>query len=160
MQPDAPLLNDASATPAADVPPGFTPYENRSSYFNSIGPLYIRRTESGGVVMAVRVAEKHLNLGGVTHGGMLLTLADGAMSANLAFARVPRQRNVTVSLSSEFLSGASVGEWLETHVNLRRIGGKLAFADCDLMVGERCILHASAVFSVVGKPSVDARSDG
>ena len=152
-------MNTVSNT-AGDVPPGFTPYELRSPYFNSIGPLYMRPAASGGIILALRVAEKHLNLGGVTHGGMLLTLADGAMSANLAAARVPRQRNVTVSLSSEFMDGARPGDWLEAHVTLRKVGGRLAFADCDLMVGERCVLHANAVFSVSSRPSMRGDSDG
>lgn len=151
---------DRPSQPDTGVPPGFRPYERHSPYFSALGPLYIREDESGGLIMALRVEGKHLNMGGVAHGGMLLTFADGAMSANLALARVPRQRSVTVSLSSEFLASTRAGDWLEAHVMLRKIGGKLAFGDCELRVGERRILHASAVFSTVGEPSSDAHSDG
>ncbi len=159
MQADVPT-NTASLSPSDPVPAGFTPYELRSPYFNSIGPIFVRPAQDGGMILGLRVAGKHLNLGGVTHGGMLLTLADGAMSASLAAARVPRQRNVTVSLSSEFLDGARPGDWLEAHVSLRKVGGRLAFVDCDLMVGERCVLHASAVFSVSSRPNQQGDSDG
>nr|MBF0684599.1 PaaI family thioesterase [Pseudomonas sp.] len=143
-----------------DIPAGFELYEHRGPYFSALGPIYIRHLDSGAVILAVRVAEKHLNLGGVTHGGMLLTLADGAMSANLVAARTPRMRNVTVSMSSEFMASARPGDWLEAHVTLPKVGGKLAFADCRLMVGECCILHASGVFSVVPAPTGQNRSDG
>lgn len=159
MQTDATIASRHDAMPD-DIPAGFEPYEHRGPYFNAIGPIYVRRLESGALILAVRVAEKHLNLGGVTHGGMLLTLADGAMSANLVHARVPRARNVTVSLSSEFMQGAREGDWLEAHVTLPKVGGKLAFADCRLMVGEQCILHANGVFSVVAAPTGQNRSDG
>lgn len=42
---------------------------------------------------------------------------------------------------------AHPGDWVEAHVDVQRIGSRLAFANCYLMVGERRILRASGVFA-------------
>jgi acyl-coenzyme A thioesterase PaaI-like protein len=88
----------------------------------------------------------------MTHGGMLTTLADGALGINLALARGKRGAQVTVSLTADFLSGARVGDWLEAHVVVTRMGQRLAYANCDLKVGARHVLRSSAVFAFVDRP--------
>lgn len=153
--PTAPAPADAGApgsTGPADVPEGFKPLDAGGPYLRAMGPLYARRAANGTAVIAVRVAPGHLNVQGVTHGGMLTTLADGALGINVAIARGRRGGHVTVSLNADFLSGAREGEWLEAHVSITRMGKRLCYANCDLRVGERHVLRASAVFAFVERP--------
>jgi uncharacterized protein (TIGR00369 family) len=134
------------------VPGGFTRTQRGGAYFNQLGPVYSRADERGGIVLALRVAPRHANLRGIGHGGMLATLADGALGANVSIARGRRGGQVTVSLSADFLSAAHQGDWLEAHVEVRRVGAKLAFADCILKVGERQVLRSSGVFALLETP--------
>lgn len=141
---------------SADVPAGFERISHGGPYFAALGPVYGKPAAdgSGTVVVALRVEDKHTNVLGVTHGGMLATLADCALGMNVVLSRKPQQSMVTVSLTSDFLSSAKPGEWLEAHVTVRRQGARLAFAECLLKVAERVILRASGVFSLTGRSPV------
>lgn len=143
----------------APVPHGFKTIHHGGPYFAALGPVYGKPAEdgSGTQVVAVRVQHKHTNVLGVTHGGMLATLADCALGMNVVLQRDPPQSMVTVSLTSDFLSSAKPGEWLEAHVTIRRQGARLAFAECLLQVEDRVILRASGVFSVTGREPVKPR---
>ena len=138
-----------------DIPAGFEPFAATGPFFSVLGPMYRRTLEDGRSVLGLHVAPTHANNLGVAHGGMLATLADSTLGINLS--RHPRYNRalVTVSLNTDFLSSARLGEWLEARVELRRLGSRLAFADCFIEAGERLVLRASGVFAVAekGKPS-------
>jgi len=138
---------------------GFLPVESTGPFMATLGPLYYRPVE-GGVIIALRVAEKHLNRRGIAHGGMLVTLADSAMGMNLARAREPRLWTVTTSLSTEFVDAARRGDWVEAHVDILKLGRRLAYANCYLIVGAKRILRASGVFAVVRPARPDESSEG
>jgi uncharacterized protein (TIGR00369 family) len=139
----------AAAAPVEPPPDGFVPLEFGGPYFRALGAVHGRRQPDGGLVVALRVAEGHLNIQGFAHGGMLTTLADGALGLNIAIARGRRGAQVTASLSADFLSSARRGDWLEAHVTITRMGRRMAYASCDLRAGSRHVLRASAVFAFV-----------
>ena len=137
------------------VPEGYTPLIPGGPYLASSGPLYQRPAPDGGVVIALRVAEKHTNMRGIAHGGMLVTLADSALGRNLHLTRKPSEPMVSVNLSTDFLGAVKVGDWLEAHVEIRKQGARLSFAECQLRVGDRVVLRCSGVFAVVGPTVVN-----
>lgn len=147
----------SSPSPVAEpdepgIPEGFQRLQLPSPYMNLVGPFYVRRREAEPAVVAIRVARQHLNIQGVVHGGMLATLADSALGMNISLARGRRGGQVTVSMTADFLSGVREGDWLEAHVQITRVGQRLAYASCDLKVGERHVLRSSAVFAFVERP--------
>ena len=135
-----------------EVPAGFAPLHVGGAYFQQLGPVHSRRSDGGGVIIALRVSERHLNIQGITHGGMLVTLADGALGINIAMARERKSAQVTVSLTADFLSGGRLGDWLEAHTTITRMGQRMAYASCDLKVGTRHVLRSSGVFAFVERP--------
>ena len=158
------MTSDSSSNGAPDAPDdppeGFLPMSGGSGFSNHLAPIYLRAVAGSGVVLGVRIGPRHLNLRGIAHGGMLATLADIALGMNIGRARRPSQPIVTVNLNCDYLDAARVGDWLEAHVTVRKQGRRLAFGECLLKVGERVVLRASAVFSVVGEPHPRAESDG
>lgn len=134
------------------VPEGFTRLVVGGPYFRQLGPMYSRPAGGSGIVLGMRVIEPHLNTQSVCHGGMLATVADGALGIAVALAVERRKAYVTVSLTADFLSSAKLGDWLEAHVQLTRQGKRLVYASCDLRVGDRHVLRSSAVFSLVDRP--------
>ncbi|MEN3367648.1 MAG: hypothetical protein V7606_4922 [Burkholderiales bacterium] len=116
-----------------------------------IGPFYHKRTEDGRHLVGVRIDERHTNIKGMAHGGLLATLADSALGVAIAMENEDQKPMVTVNLSTDFVEAAWPGDWVEARVDLQRVGGRLAFANCFLMVGERRILRASGVFAAAGK---------
>lgn len=147
-------MPDPSAS--ATVPDGFTLYARPvPSWGETLGPTYLKPHGPHNRIVGLHVAARHLNIGGVAHGGMLTTLADSALGINIALARAAKHApsaQVTVSLTADFLSGARLGEWLEAKVDISRLGARLAYANCGLWVGERQVLRASAVFAFVERP--------
>ncbi len=135
-----------SQTPA--VPEGFRPLNRGGPFLRHLGPLYFRK-DGDGIVVGLRIEEKHLNTRGIAHGGMLVTLADSALGIALSMSSRPPQPMVTVSLTTDFADTANSGDWVEARVDIQKVGGRLAFANCYLLVGERRILRASGVFALV-----------
>jgi uncharacterized protein (TIGR00369 family) len=142
------------------VPEGYRRLLVTGPFFQLIGPVYLKKREEGGAVIAVRVEHKHLNVQGITHGGMLATVADGALGINVSLARGRRAAQVTVALTVYYLSGAREGDWPEAHAKVTRQGKQLAYASCDLMVGDRQVLRSSAVFALREKPVPGAPAEG
>jgi uncharacterized protein (TIGR00369 family) len=141
------------------VPEGFVRVEETGPFMTLLGPLYYRSAEAGRII-ALRIVEHHLNRRGIAHGGMLATLADSALSVNISLSRKPRLPTVTVSLSTDFVASARAGDWVEAHVDIQKIGARLAYANCYLQVGSKRILRASGVFAVIQPSRPDESSDG
>ena len=131
-----------------DIPEGFKPLNRGGPFLAQLGPLYLKKAGDQ-YIIGLRIEERHTNIRGIAHGGMLLTLADSALGIVLSSSRTPPQPMVTVNLSTDFVESANPGDWVEAHVDIQRVGKRLAFANCYLMVGERRILRASGVFALM-----------
>lgn len=144
-------INVAHATMEADAPPpGFAPLPLRSGYMGQFGALYFDAARG---VIGTRVDERHLNNLDIAHGGMLATLADTAIGAAMMRAAGREPPAVTAHLGLDYLGVVRPGDWLEAHVELDKMGARLRFATCRLMVGSRCMLKANATFAVLGDPA-------
>jgi len=128
------------------VPAGFVPLFRKSTLLETLGPFYSKGS-GGEVVIGLRAAEKHANLRGIVHGGVLASLADIALGYVTAFGADPPRPFVTVSLTINYTNAAKLGDWIEARVDWIRTGKTMSFANCYLTVGETPIAHASAVFS-------------
>ena len=129
------------------LPEGFAPLARTSPFSDLIGPIH-QKAGSDGLVFGMRTEAKHCNVRGHVHGGVLATLADIAMGYSTAFSTQPPTGLVTVNLSIDYAGKASLGDWIEVHTNIQKIGRSLAFANCHLTVGTIPIARASAVFNI------------
>jgi acyl-coenzyme A thioesterase PaaI-like protein len=119
-------------------PPGFEPLFRTSPFLETVGPLFYRKDPEQGLVIGLRIAEKHANARGIAHGGVLLTLADIGLGYRTAFAHDPPIGMITASLSADFAGSAKIGDWVEVHVDIQKVGSRLIFANAYLVVdGER-----------------------
>ena len=143
----------------SDIPEGFKAVEHTGPFLSQNGPLYYKKVD-GKPVLGLRIDERHTNMRGIVHGGMLVALADSALGTVLYSSRKPPQPMVTVNLTTDFIESAYPGDWVEAHVDVLRIGSRLAYANCYLQVGERRILRASAVFAVVPEIKPKEESEG
>jgi uncharacterized protein (TIGR00369 family) len=128
------------------VPAGFEPLFRTSPFLEMLGPLYCRRDE-GGLVIGLRIAQKHANARGLAHGGVLLTLCDIALGYSAAYSQNPPLSLTTAQISADFAGSARVGDWVESSADIQRIGGRLAFVNVYLTVGSTRIVRASGVFA-------------
>ena len=52
----------------------------------------------------------------------------------------------------DYAGSARLGNWIETNIDMQKIGRPLAFANAYLCVGSTRIVRASVVFPVVERP--------
>ena len=130
-----------------DPPPGFSPVDDPGPFLELVGPV-LAREDGDAPTLGLRVEERHLNAAGTAQGGLLATLADFALGRAVR-ARADDARSATVSLTADFLGPVGLGEWVEARTEVERLGGRLAFVDCFLRVGEREVVRARAVFAVL-----------
>src|SRR5262245_35289406 len=135
------------------IPPGFGPLFRTSPVLEMIGPLY-SRGEGPHLVIGLLAETKHCNARGTVHGGIMATLADVALGYTMAFSSNPPASLTTANLTLDFAGTAKPGDWLEVHVEIQKLGSRLAFANCYINAGEQRIVRASAVFLVAGQLDV------
>jgi len=140
------LDSEAADTPAEAVPQGFVALRGLGGYMGHFGQLYLSRERR---TLAVRVGDHHLNNLGIPHGGMLATLADTAIGMMMQLETGRKHPAVTVNLSLDYLDSARVGDWLEARVEFDKLGSRLRYGTCRIFSGERCLLRATAIFSVL-----------
>jgi uncharacterized protein (TIGR00369 family) len=133
--------------PAFDDPPeGFVPSSTRGPYTTHNGPFFHKVTEDG-FWHGVRVRERHCNSRGITHGGMLMAFADGLLGT--AVFRETKTVALTIRMTSDFLSSARPGDWLEGTARVVKATRSVCFCEAELYVGSRPVLKANGVFKLM-----------
>jgi uncharacterized protein (TIGR00369 family) len=105
--------------------------------------------EPGRAILKMRVRDRHLQIHGVVHGGVLAALADtaGALSCFLALPR--RTRLATIEMKINYLEPVAAGAlWAEGR--LLRKGRNFCVAECDLREGARLVAKALLTFAITG----------
>ena len=128
------------------IPEGFNRIERLSPFNAMVGPLYERR-DGDAVSIGLVIEDKHTNSRGICHGGALATLADLALGYAMLAKSGDSGSFLTAHLSVDYAGAAKVGDWIESKVEIQRVGARMAFANCYLMVDNRPIVRASAIFA-------------
>lgn len=139
---------------AVNIPAGFGPLPRTSPAIELIGPIHARGLGSD-MALGLRVEPRHCNARQKVHGGILATLADVALGYATSFSTHPPTGMVTANLSLDYNGAAQVGDWLETSVDVQKIGSRLAFASAYIHRNGERIVRASAVFVVAAAPDAE-----
>lgn len=103
--------------------------------------------EAGRAVLRMRVRERHKQLHGVVHGGVLAALADTA-GGLATYMAVPRgTRIATVEMKINYLEPVAKGTLVADARVIRR-GKNLAVVDCDVREEEELVAKALMTFSI------------
>ncbi len=131
------MNDDAQFDPA---PAGWTLHALSETFAGRAGPFYWREDGAPGVGFFSK--PHHGNLGGVVHGGMLMTLADMALF-NICWKALDGSMAVTVSLNAEFLRPAPIGAFIEASGEITGGGRSLFFARGMVRAGDQDLLAFS-----------------
>lgn len=149
---------------STEIPDGFKPLKRGGGFLSSLGPWYYRidetKGEKGQIVLAIRIEDRHTNIRHIAHGGFLVTMVDTALGIVVSSSREPPQPIVTVSLTTNFITSAEPGDWVEAHVDIDRMGGRLAYASCTLRCGARTIMTGTGVFALMKPVTPREQPDG
>lgn len=133
----------------ADIPVGFEKLFRSSPHLDNLGTFYYKG-EGAEMVIMVQVQPKNSNARGQAHGGYLASIADVALGYATTTSRSPLQKLVTTSMSIDFVGSASIGDWIESSVDIQKVGRRVAYANCYLSVNGIRIVRCSAVFQNYG----------
>jgi uncharacterized protein (TIGR00369 family) len=121
-----------------------------ASSFHTWAGMEVVDAAPGEVTVAMELEERHVNLQGFVHGGMLAILADTACGLSIRSAIVPGRLHVTADLDIHFLAPATPGRVLGRG-NAVKVGRSLAFAEASIEdEGGRLLAKAQSRFSVSG----------
>lgn len=114
-----------------------------------VGTFFAKQHE-GALRFGFVAEERHLNVGGVVHGGMLMTFMDDMLGMSVweAAGRAPVS---TIQLNNRFVSPARQGEFVECIPRLERLARSVAFIRGELLVGERLVMAADGVWKLLGQ---------
>ncbi len=133
------------------APKGFSRIPRLSPFNELVGPLYERRRAGAELSIGLRIEKKHTNSRGICHGGVMATLADLSLGYAMHEKAGGKTAYVTAQLSIDYAGAARIGDWVDSLVEVQRLGARLAFANCYLVVEERRIVRASAIFARADK---------
>ncbi|MEM1343613.1 MAG: PaaI family thioesterase [Pseudomonadota bacterium] len=129
-----------------DLDPALDWRDIRGDGFNAhIGPIRFARRDQTRFAAALEVRAIHINVGGVCHGGVLLSLVDVAMGAG-TFAAGDDHPCATISLDAHFLAAAKLGQTLLVEARQSRRVRMLSFMECTLHAGGRHVMRASGIW--------------
>lgn len=140
------------------IPEDFKPIFRSSPYLESVGDFYSKGTGAE-MTLGVYVDQRACNARGTAHGGFLCGLADVALGYALSTSLEPPVRLTTVSMNVDFAGSAKAGDWIETSVDIQRVGAQVAYANAYLRVGGKRIVRASGVFIRASSESSGARGE-
>ena len=135
------------------LPSGYAPHFRKSRFTDPWEPLFSRSTTRE-VSIGLWLAEAHCNSRGLVHGGLIASIADNAMGLSCGAALqsegvAAAAGLVTISLSTDYLDSAKLGQWLATDTHFVKTGRSICFADCLVKADGEPVARASATFKVL-----------
>lgn len=136
---------------ASEPPEGFSPHFRRSPLTDPWEPIYSQLPPDR-VVIGLHAREAHCNSRGMVHGGLIAALADNAMGLSCvavltAKGHKPEGGLVTVSLSTDFVGAAKLGQWVAVDTQYVKVGRSLCFAQAFITADGEIIARADARFA-------------
>jgi len=121
--------------------------ETNTGFMSHIGDLDFKRIDENNYSFSTVIKEIHLNLGKITHGGYLSTIADTGMGT--AAHMVSNKRCVTISLEMKFISVSLLGQILNGKVEIKKKTNSLIFITCEIFNSEGIVVTASGVWKIL-----------
>ena len=131
------------------APEGFMPRVLRGPFFGG------RTVFTGGALtdlFAARISADDCNGLGITHGGVIATLADIFIVGFIAAQMPSDTRMVTASLSIDYLGPSTADDWLIGRIHAHRIGRRQCVASGEFRVGERTVALIRASCAILQDP--------
>lgn len=124
--------------------PGWDPHED------FLGPFFHKK-DGEGYRTAFIVEKKHINGGGATHGGLLMSFADHSIFVFAQDSLGDAVSGVTISLNGEFVSAGFLGEVVESTGEVVRETRSLVFVRGLVHVGDKVLLNYSSIIKKTPK---------
>tara|TARA_E500000305_G_C3984971_1_gene218862 strand:+ start:443 stop:880 length:438 start_codon:yes stop_codon:yes gene_type:complete len=130
-----------------NAPEGFKEFEGNVGFVELTGLLMVKRVE-GDAYLGLRIEDKHCNIAGICHGGMLMTFADMQLGVGALALSGLRKFIPTIQMSCDFVSPAQKGTWLQGRTQLVKQTRGLLFATCLLTADDKTVFSGSGIMKI------------
>lgn len=129
------------------LPPGFQLLRvgTETDFLALTGPFGMRMAD-GFLNLGFFVRQKHCNIAGICHGGMLLTFADIQMAIAGKYQENLQGFHVTVSLGCDFLGAGKLGGWMEGRTEVIRNHDRMLYTQSIITCDGEPVLRSHGVF--------------
>ena len=107
------------------------------------GPI-LEKCDDSGWVRGFLSDERHSNVAGVVHGGMLMTFADIVLSRAVMDAMAPPF--VTMRMINDFVSPALIGSWVEGRARVLSLHDGICHVEGEISARGKICLSVSGQF--------------
>jgi uncharacterized protein (TIGR00369 family) len=113
------------------------------------GGLQFRKITTSDYQFKALVQEIHLNPGGITHGGFIMSLMDSGMGTAAHRVLGPQVRAATISFDVKFIAPSTTGDLLMGTAKVLKKTRSLVFMQGEVRCGESLIATAEGIWKVL-----------
>lgn len=138
-----------------DTPfPGYAAYDPADPFEDHVGPFWFRKAD-GKAQCRMLPGQRHLNSGGMVHGGLLLSFADYALAT--AAGATEGKFALTAALTAQFLNAGRPGLPIEAEAEEVRAGKTLSFVRGHIVQDGVPLLACTGTFRPIERAKAMAR---
>lgn len=134
--------------------PGYQRYQPADPYEEFVGPFWYRRAD-GKAQARMLPDQRHLNSGGMVHGGLLMGFADYALAT--AAGATEDKFSLTVAITCQFLNAGRPGAPIEAEAEEIRAGKTLSFVRGEVSQDGKILLASTGTFRPLQRDKALAR---
>lgn len=128
---------------------GYQTWDGVDAFENLVGPFYYKKQDNGEYKAAFVSDDRHKNIGGILHGGLLMTFADFSLFT-IAKDHLDSVF-VTLGFNSEFVSAGYAGTLIEATGEVTGSSRSLLFVRGKIFSDDRTIMTFSGILKKITK---------
>ena len=111
------------------------------------GGLEFRQLTEKEYEFKTEIQDYHINAGGVTHGGFVMSMLDSGMGT--AAHQVIEGSAVTISLNTNFIGGSKAGDKIIGLAKIKKKTRSLIFMYGQLKCGDKLLASAEGIWKII-----------
>ena len=111
------------------------------------GGLEFRKISDDEYEFKTVIQDYHINAGGVTHGGFIMSILDSGMGT--AAHQVIEGKAVTISLNTNFIGGSKAGDKIIGFAKIKKKTRSLIFMYGDLKCEDKLLASAEGIWKII-----------
>lgn len=111
------------------------------------GGLEFRKISDDEYEFKTEIQDYHINAGGVTHGGFIMSMLDSGMGT--AAHQVIEGKAVTISLNTNFIGGSKAGDKIIGFAKIKKKTRSLIFMYGDLKCEDKLLASAEGIWKII-----------
>ena len=111
------------------------------------GGLEFRKISDNEFEFTTIIKDFHMNAGGVTHGGFVMSMLDSGMGTSAH--QVIKGRAVTISLNTNFIGGSKTGDKIIGYAKIKKHTNTLIFMYGEIKCEDKLLATAEGIWKKI-----------